>query len=81
MAVALSSQTKRTHMPSCLPIWVHDFLIADVVSDEVTAASDDLYRFKLPIKDIRSSEVHIANHRSQLYSHLDQLGLLRMRLG
>ena len=81
MAVALPSQSKWTHMTSCLPICVHDFPITDVVSDEVTAASNDFYRFELPFKDIRSSEVHILNHRSQLYSHLYQLGLLRMRLG
>ena len=68
-------------MSSCFSIWVHNLLVADVVSDEITAASDDFNRFHLPFKDIRSSEVHIANYRSKLYSHLDQLGLFRMCLG
>ena len=68
-------------MSSCLSISVHDFLIANVVSYKVAAASDDFNRFHLSFKDIWGSKVHIANHRSKLDSHLDQLGLFRMCLG
>ena len=81
VTVALSFQTKGTHVPRSLPIWVHNLLIADVVCDEVTAASDDLDGFQLPIEDIWRREVHIANNGSQLDGHLDQLGLLRVCLG
>ena len=78
VAVALSSQTQSTYMSSCLSISMHDFLIADVVSDEVTAASYDLNRFHLSFKDIWRSKVHIANYWSKLDSHFDQLGLFRL---
>lgn len=77
MATSLSTEAQSSNMTSYSPVFMHDFIGADVVSYEVKAAADDFNSLNLLTKDfIRVClKVEVFDQRGKLDGHLEELGL------
>lgn len=82
MAVALSMQAELAHASCGCPIWMHDFLVSNIVSNKIKAVSNHINCLNLFIKAIHCVvEVHISNHWFKFDCHLDEFAFLSETLG